>query len=174
MAIKSPKPKSGKLRPLWRCPECGEKFVTKNLWHSCGKHTLEELFARSDAHVLPLFKKFAKMVRACGPVRMIPQKTRVVFQVRVRFAGAYPRKSYFLAGFALPYRAEDPRFIKIENYAPHFQGHLFRVATEADLDNKVQRWLKESYRAGAQDFLTKRESRTKLFKPRRKLADGYN
>ena len=65
---------------------------------------MEELFARSEPHVLPLFKKFAKMVRACGPVRMIPQKTRVVFQVRVRFAGAYPRKSHFLASFALPYR----------------------------------------------------------------------
>jgi hypothetical protein len=166
MAIKSPKPKSGKLRPLWRCPECGEKFVTKNLWHSCGKHTLEELFARSEPQVLRLFKKFAKMVRACGPVRMIPQKTRVVFQVRVRFAGAYPRKSYFLAGFALPYRAEDPRFVKIENYAPHFQGHLFRVASEADLDSKVQRWLKESYRVGAQDFLTKRQSKPTLFKTR--------
>jgi hypothetical protein len=164
--VKSQNPKSGKLRPLWRCPECGEKFVTKNLWHSCGKHTLEELFARSEPHVLPLFKKFAKMVRNCGPVRMIPQKTRVVFQVRVRFAGAYPRKAYFLAGFALPYRAEDPRFVKIEHYAPHFQGHLFRVASEADLDTKVQRWLKESYRVGAQDFLTKRQSKPTLFKTR--------
>jgi hypothetical protein len=132
------------------------------------------LFARSEPHVLPLFEKFAKMVRACGPVRMIPQKTRVVFQVRVRFAGAYPRKSYFLAGFALPYRAEDPRFIKIENYAPHFQGHFFRVASEADLDSKVQRWLKESYSVGAQDSLKKRETKTTLFKPGRKLAHGHN
>jgi hypothetical protein len=117
------------------------------------------LFARSEPHVLPLFKKFEKMVRACGPVRMIPQKTRVVFQVRVRFAGAYPRKSYFLCGFALPYRSTDPRFVKIENYAPHFQGHLFRVASAADLDEQVQRWLHESYEVGAQNFLNKKESR---------------
>lgn len=90
---------------------------------------------------------------------MIPQKTRVVFQVRVRFAGAYPRKSYFLCGFALPYRSTDPRFVKIENYAPHFQGHLFRVASAADLDEQVQRWLHESYEVGAQNFLNKKESR---------------
>lgn len=90
------------------------------------------------------------MVRACGPVRMIPQKTRVVFQVRVRFAGAYPRKSHFVAGFALPYQAKDPRFIKIEKYAEHFQGPTFRVSCEADLDNKVQAWLRESYKVGAQ------------------------
>jgi hypothetical protein len=149
-----------KQRPLWRCPKCGERFVTKNLWHSCGKHTLEELFSRSEPHVLPLFKQFAKMVRACGPVHMIPQKTRVVFQVRVRFAGAYPRKSYFLAGFALPYRADDPRFVKIETYAPHFQGHTLRVASEADLDDKVQGWLREAYKVGAQEFLKKRPSKS--------------
>jgi hypothetical protein len=147
-----------KKRPLWRCPKCGERFITAKMWHSCGKHTLEELFARCEPHVLPLFRKFAKMVRACGPVRMIPQKTRVVFQVRVRFAGAYPRKSYFLCGIALPHRVDDPRFVRVENYAPHFQGHLFRVASEADLDDQVQRWLHESYKVGAQEFLKNRRS----------------
>lgn len=29
-------------RPLWTCPECGAKFVMKNLWHSCGKATEAE------------------------------------------------------------------------------------------------------------------------------------
>ena len=164
-----------KLRPLWRCPECGERFVTKNLWHSCGKQTLKDLFARSKPHVLPLFRKFAKMVRACGPVRMIPQKTRVVFQVRVRFAGAYPRKSYLLCGFALPYRSADPRFVKIENYAPHFQGHLLRVASEADLDGQVQRWLHEAYKVGAQSVQKNRETKLRTFLNFRRqgeLADG--
>jgi hypothetical protein len=150
--------KPAKKRPLWRCPKCGERFITANMWHSCGKRTLEELFARSEPHVLPLFKKFAKMVRACGPVKMIPQKTRVVFQVRVRFAGAYPRKSHFLCGIALPRRVDDARFVKIETYAPHFQGHLFRVASEADLDDQVQHWLHESYKVGAQGFLKTRGS----------------
>ena len=89
---------------------------------------------------------------------MIPQKTRVVFQVRVRFAGAYPRKSHFLAGIALPYRADDPRFIKIEKYAEHFQGHTFRVSSEADLDQRVQDWLHESYKVGAQKLSKPRAS----------------
>jgi hypothetical protein len=159
-AIKAPSANSSKQRPLWRCPQCGERFVTKNLWHACGKYSLQELFARSDPHVLKLFKRFAAMVRACGPVRMIPQKTRVVFQARVRFAGAYARKSHVLCGFALPYRATDPRFIKIEDYAPHFQGHVFRVSCEEDLDEKVQAWLHESYKVGTQSFLKKRETKT--------------
>ena len=50
------------LPPLWKCPKCGAKFKT--------------------------FQKFKRMEESCGPATMIPQKTRVVFMVRMRFAGA--------------------------------------------------------------------------------------
>lgn len=143
------------LKPLWRCPKCGAKLVTRNMWHSCGKYTLKDLFARSEPNVPKLFHKFAKMVRSCGPVTMIPRKTRVVFLDRVRFAGAYPRKSYLLCGIALPRRVNHPRFIKIETYAPHFHGHLFRVQSAEDLDREVQAWLHESYKVGQQMHLKK-------------------
>jgi hypothetical protein len=99
---------------------------------------------------------------------MIPQKTRVVFQVRVRFAGAAPRKTHLLANFALRYQANDPRFVKIEKYAPHFQTHTFKISSESDLDQQVQRWLRESYEVGAQAFLMeKRDTTLRLFKKRR-------
>lgn len=144
-----------KLKPLWRCPDCGERFVTENMWHSCGQFTLKALFARSDPHVIKLFRKFAKMVKACGPGKMIPQQTRVVFQMRVRFAGVYPRKSYLLCAVALPQRLENPRFERIEKFTEHFISHHFRVDSEADLDDEVQSWLRESYRVGAQEFVSR-------------------
>ncbi len=142
-----------KLPPLWKCPKCGERLVTKNMWHSCGKFTIEELFARSEPHVIKLFRKFEKMIRKCGPVTMIPQKTRVVFQVRVRFGGCYPRKSYLMCALGLPRAGDDPRFFKVEKYATHFVGHYFRVYSEADLDEAVQQWMHESYEVGAQMHL---------------------
>ena len=141
------------LPPLWRCPKCGERFITKNMWHSCGKYTLEALFARSEPQVFRIFNKFAEMVRSCGPVTMIPQNTRVVFQVRVRFGGCYPRKSHLQCSLALPRVDDDPRFFKIEKYAPHFIGHSFRVYSEADLDADVQRWMREAYEVGEQKHL---------------------
>ena|SRR6185503_2856930 len=142
-----------KLKPLWRCPECGERFITENMWHSCGKYSLEALFARSEPEVFKLFKKFAKMVQKVGPVRMIPQKTRVVFQVRVRFAGCYPRKSFLVCSVALPRKVANPRFEKIVGYTRQFVGHQFRVCSEADLDAEVQGWLRDAYRVGAQEKL---------------------
>ena len=145
-----------KLQPLWQCPKCGERFVTRNMWHSCGKYTLDALFARSEPHVFQLFNKFAEKMQACGPVTIIPQRTRVVFQVRVRFGGCYPRKSHLLCGLALPRVDDDPRFFKIEKYAPHFIGHSFRVYSEADLGRDVQRWMCEAYEVGAQKHLKRR------------------
>ena len=144
------------LPPLWQCPKCGERFVTANMWHSCGKYSLDDLFARSEPHVIRLFHRFAEMIRACGPVTMIPQKTRVVFQVRVRFGGCYPRKSHLLCALALPRVDNNPRFFKIEPYAPHFVGHSFRVYSEADLDADLQRLMREAYQVGEQRHLRRK------------------
>jgi hypothetical protein len=145
-----------RLKPLWKCPKCGERFVGKNMPHSCGKFSLNDLFAKSDPQVMKKFGKFAKIVRACGPVRIIPQKTRVVFMARVRFAGAMPRKKYLLCSLGMPRRFESQRFLKIESYMANFHGHTFRVDTLDDLDNEVQGWLYEAYKLGKQKPLLAR------------------
>lgn len=142
-----------KLKPLWRCPKCGERFVTENMWHSCGKQTLRALFARSEPQVLKFFRKFSRMVRACGAVRVIPQKTRAVFQVRVRFAGCYPRKSHLICTVGLRRRLDNPRFVRVDEYARQFIVHRFLIHSEADLDAEVQSWLRESYCVGTQESL---------------------
>ena len=93
------------------------------------------------------------MVRQCGRVTTVPQKTRVVFMVRVRFAGVYPRKTSVLVSFALPRRLKSPRIKKIEEYAQHFIGHTMEIHSEEDLDGELQGWLRESFAVGEQRFL---------------------
>ncbi len=97
------------------------------------------------------------MVQECGPVRVIPQKTRIVFQVRVRFGGAVRRKSYLLCSLAFPQRREHPRFLRIDTYAPNWHGHWFRVDSEKDLNADVRRWIREAYAVGQQKHLKGRE-----------------
>ena len=140
-------------KPLWKCPKCGERFTGKNMWHSCGKFSLEDLFARSEPHVLKIFHEYARMVRACGTVRMIPQKTRVVFQARMRFAGATPRKSYLICHFILPHKIDNDRFQKIETFSRHCHAHYLRIADQSELGNDVARWLKQAYAVGQQEYL---------------------
>jgi hypothetical protein len=150
-ATKAKKSTPRRLKPLWRCPECGNRFGTENAWHSCGTNTLKALFAHSDPKVLKLFRKFARMVQACGPAKMLVQQTRVLFQDRARFAGAYPRKWELHCVVALPRKLEHPRFTLIENYGDHFMSHHFKVESEADLNDEVQEWLHEAYRVGRQE-----------------------
>lgn len=83
---------AGRERPLWQCPRCGHAFVTRNLWHSCGNYTLEHHFRDKPVFVRELFDLLVETVRGFGPFKIELQKTRIVFQVRVRFAGGHPLK----------------------------------------------------------------------------------
>ena len=157
------------LKELWRCPECGERFVTKNLWHSCGRFSLEQLFARSEPHVVELFNSFAKMVKKCGPVRTIPQKTRVAFQVRMRFVACYPRKSYLICTLILPRQLTSPRIAKVEHFSPQCILHFLHLRSQGDLDNELQQWLRESYQVGAQTHLNTNKRTSKSKSKKRKV-----
>jgi hypothetical protein len=150
---------SAKQRPLWKCPKCGAQFVTANIWHSCGRYTAKDLFAKSEPNVCAIYRKLARMIRKCGPVRIIPQKTRLVFTTRVRFVAVYPRKSFLEIGIELPERDPHPRFHKVESYTIRMHGHYLRVENESQLDDRVQSWLRKSYLVGLQHAPTKKTTR---------------
>jgi Domain of unknown function (DUF5655) len=150
-------PATETLPPLWTCPKCRAKFVSANMWHSCGRFRLEDLFARSDPSVFALFKKFRRIVERCGPVTMIPQKTRVVFMVRMRFAGATVRKSNLRIGLIMRRRLEpDPRLEKVEVYGPLCVGHYLRIERPEQLDDNVRQWVREAYDCGIQKGFERR------------------
>jgi hypothetical protein len=143
------------LPPLWKCPKCGVKLVTRNLRHSCGKFSLKELFKNSEPQVWRVFQRFAREIRRIGPVEMIPQKSRVVFMTRIRFAGGTPRKSYFDGGFLLNRKIRSPRFSRVTQYGPRMFGYRLRMESEEIFDAEFRRWLCESYRVGMQGFIRK-------------------
>jgi Domain of unknown function (DUF5655) len=130
---------------MWICPRCGARLVSRNLWHSCGRFSLDELFARARPEVLDLARHYVAILHSLGDVQVIPQKTRLVCVARVRFAGLYPRKNGFLAAFALRRRLDGPRIAKIDDYGPRWQGHFVLVTTPADLDDELRAWLQESH-----------------------------
>jgi hypothetical protein len=137
-------------RPLWECPKCGKKFITKNMWHSCIKLDLKSLFAKSEPQVFQLYRKFEALVRACGPVSINTSKNGIAFQVRVRALGCQPRKSYLRVGFAFSERRKNPRFVKVETFTPTFHAHWVHLVSEKDLDAELNSWIRDSYNRAAQ------------------------
>ena len=132
-------------RPVWICPECGARLVTKNLWHSCGMFRLENLFVGAKPGVLDLARQYVEMLESLGDVQVIAQKSRLVCVARVRFAGLYPRKDGFLASFALHRWVESPRIRKTTNYGPRWCAHFVLVRSHDDLDDELRGWLQESH-----------------------------
>ena len=131
--------------PLWCCPKCGARLVSRNLWHSCGRFTLEALFSGSAPVVLAAARKYVALLESLGDVQVLPQKTRLVAVARVRFAGLYPRKGHFLAGFALHRWHKSSRIIKTVDYGPRWRVHFVRVTSAADLDDELRTLLQESH-----------------------------
>jgi hypothetical protein len=121
-------------KALWTCPKCGHRFVTPNMWHSCSRHTLDEAFGRSTLEARAGFERFVSLVERCGPVTVIPQKTRIVLMARVRFAGATVLRNRVRLNFALTRRLEAPWITRIESYGPRWNAHQFVARDPADVD----------------------------------------
>jgi hypothetical protein len=145
-----------RLRPVWTCPRCGARLITRNLWHSCGRFSLAALFRNAEPGALDLARAYVRMLESLGDVQIIPQKTRLVCVARVRFGGLYPRKKGFVAAFALRRWLDSPRIVKKADYGPRWRGHFVAVKSRTDLNRELRTWLQESHdTVGVQDDLAR-------------------
>lgn len=136
--------------PLWTCPRCGHRFVTRNMWHSCSQHELEDHFKDKPARVRELFDAWLEFVKQFGNVTVIPQKTRISFQVRVRFAGAVIRKNWVECGFWLKRHVKDKRFQRVDKVTARDYIYSFRLTDESQLDTIMKGYVREAYQVGCQ------------------------
>jgi hypothetical protein len=142
--------------PLWRCPDCGREFANRNQTHTCGLHDLEHHFAGKPPEIRALFDRVAAMIQGIGPVRVLPEKTRIAFQVRMSFAQLTPKRHWIDGHVVLARRLEHPRFRKVETFSPRNHLHVFRLESMADVDADLEAWLREAYAVGEQRHLTAR------------------
>ena len=155
--------KTDRQKPLWTCPKCGARLVSKDMSHSCGMATLEEWKARMGSRARRLYDRFEKMIAMCGEYYVAPAKTRISFMGRVRFANiTHLSEKGMTCNFALPQPLESPRFSKVEEVVPHWWVHTLLITEVDQLDPEVQAWLRESYRLmGMQERLKNPNSRRK-------------
>jgi hypothetical protein len=84
---------------------------------------------------------------------VIPEKTRIAFQVRMSFAQVTPRQQWLDGHVVLSRRVESARFRKIETLSPRNHVHAFRLTQINEIDDEFRAWMSEAYRVGEQQHL---------------------
>ncbi len=139
------------MTDLWTCPKCRKRFVTRNMWHSCGGHTVDGFMAGKSDAAWAYWDALCEMVGRCGPYEVVANRSRLAFMVRVRFAGisAVSDRGMSLS-FWLKERIDSPRFRKVEHYGGRDWGYHVRVTALDQLDDELQGWLCRAYDVGRQ------------------------
>ena len=138
---------------MWRCPDCRRQFANRNQSHACGRHTLASHFAGKPKIVRAIFDKLLGVAKKSGPVTVLPEKTRIAFQVRMSFAAVVIRQNWVDGHVVLARRLENPRFRRIETFSPRNHLHAFRFESVDEIDAEVVAWFAEAYRVGEQRHL---------------------
>ena len=140
-------------RPLWQCPKCKRRFANRNQSHFCGNYDLQSHFEGKPTEVRAIYDAVLKAIRRCGLVTVLPEKTRIAFQVRMSFAQLTTRSKWVDGHVVLARRFEHPRFRKIETISPRNHVHHFRLMSASDVDAEFETWLREAYAVGEQKHL---------------------
>jgi hypothetical protein len=117
---------------------------------------LDHHFASKPPEIRALFDEVAAAVRKIGPVRIVPEKTRIAFQVRMSFAQVTPKLKWLDGHIVLARRFEHPRFRKVQTISPRNHVHTFRLFSPGDIDAEFRSWLAEAYSVGEQLHLDQR------------------
>lgn len=125
--------------------------MTANIWHSCGHYRLADHFKDKPKARRETFDRYVEAARIHGPVTVYAQKTRIVMQGRVRFAGAVVRKNWIDAGMWLRRRITHPQLVRTESFGGLGFGHHFRLYSPEDVDEGLVELLREAYAIGQQE-----------------------
>jgi hypothetical protein len=104
-------------------------------------------FAGKPPALRAAFRRWVAIARACGPVTVYAQKTRIVLQARVRFAGAVVRSEWLDAGLWLRRRIDHPRVHRIDDFGRLGYGVHFRLKSPSDIDTRIVKLMREAYTA---------------------------
>jgi len=144
------------MRAMWTCQECGRGFANRNQSHFCTHVRLDEHFKGREPSVVATFERLLVAARKNGPVTVLPEKTRIAFQVRMSFAAFTLRRRWVDGHVVLARRLDSLRFRRIDSISPRNQVHVFRLEHPEEVDAEVEAWLAEAYSVGEQKHLSAR------------------
>ena len=130
---------------MWECPKCRRRFVTANMWHSCGTFDLDHHFDKKSERVRRIYDDLvAAMESAVGDFEVVPQKTRICFMTQTRFANCRTLKSGLILNFGLPHHLSHPRIRVAKDEGSNWIIHEVRLEQPSDIDKTLLDWLAAS------------------------------
>ena len=141
------------MPPLWMCPKCGRGWPIESI-ALLSNVRLEGHFVGREPNVVATFKRLVAVAKTSGPVTVLPEKTRIAFQVRMSYAAFTLRRRWVDGHVVLARRLDSPRFTRIEFFSPGNQLHAFRLHAPEEVDDEVGSWLAEAYLVGEQKHLS--------------------
>lgn len=92
-----------------------------------------------------LFNRWRAMARACGPVTVYAQKTRIVFQAGVRFGSAVVHKDWLEGTLWLKRPAAHRCLYRVESLGQQGCNLHLRLTGPADLDEDLHALVRRAY-----------------------------
>jgi hypothetical protein len=132
----------------WVCPRCGRSFARTNQRHVCETWTVEDHLRGKPAVAVDLYRRFVRLVEACGPFEYSPTRRQIGFQLRRIFAGVKLTDRGLEGYLDIARKIDSPRFRDAAPYTKRLFVHHFRISSPEELDDEFAGWVRESYAVG--------------------------
>ena len=110
-----------------------------------GGFTIKSHFEGRDAAVRQIYDRILKRARKFGAVDEEPKKTSIHLVNRTAFAGVATRKSVIILTIKSDRKLSSPRIHKSEQTSASRFHHEVKLASPADVDSELVKWLKDAY-----------------------------
>lgn len=136
---------------MWNCPNCHQKFLNKNQYHSCNERAVEDFLKGKSVHTIELYNYFIDEYRSIGDFVLHPAKSRIAFAAKTRFGYIHRLGKNFLdvsLTFNKPYR-ENLCFYRIgEVPGGKIFQHYLRIFSKGDINDEVKKFMQLALESG--------------------------
>lgn len=129
----------------WTCPACERAFRTRNQWHSCVRHEVDDHFRGKAPAVRAIFDALVAATRDFGGVRVEAVKGSVQLAAASRFAEVVVQAGGLKVGFASPVPLESRRLKPVAQAGPSLYLYQVKLALPGDVDEELVGWLREAH-----------------------------
>jgi hypothetical protein len=107
--------------------------------------TVEDHFRGKSPSVREVYDRLLAAVRKIGPFQEEPKKTSIHLARSSALAGVEVRKDYLLLNLKSDHPIDSPRVIKAEQLSARRFHQKVKLASPAEVDAELERWLAEAY-----------------------------